>query len=238
MAREHPHGVTTFAGCQIRYLVGSAHGWLGAAGFSAAALRVSARDRWIAWSKDQRRDHLHRVVCLSRFLIRPSVRCPHLASHVLGRHAAAACRENFRDALRVPSLARGELCRCGLRWDLPAGGQLPVCWQDHGPWSPGPCEAAREDGEDGSSCIRTGPELAAASSGFPGSTLRQRSGQPGEGSERVGLGRERVWRGTLRGQAVVGAAGEERGTSGGVSRGRRSTPTAPATAPRSMRSTV
>ena len=85
MAREHPHGMTTFAGCQIRYLVGSAPGWLGAAGFSAAALRVSARDRWIAWSEDQRREHLNRVVCLSRFLIRPSVRCPHLASHVLGR---------------------------------------------------------------------------------------------------------------------------------------------------------
>ncbi len=38
IAREHPHGMTTFAGCQVRYLVGSAHGWLGAAGFSAAAL--------------------------------------------------------------------------------------------------------------------------------------------------------------------------------------------------------
>ena len=50
MAREHPHGVTTFAGCQVRYLVGSAHGWLGGAGFSAAARRVSARDRWMAWS--------------------------------------------------------------------------------------------------------------------------------------------------------------------------------------------
>ena len=85
IAREHPHGMTTFAGCQLRYLVGSAHGWLGAAGFSAAALRVSARDRWMAWSEEQRRDHLNRVVCLNRFLIRPSVRCPHLASHVLGR---------------------------------------------------------------------------------------------------------------------------------------------------------
>ncbi len=82
---EHPHGMTTFAGCQLRYLVGSAHGWLGAAGFSAAALRVSARDVWIGWDDAGRRDHLHRVVCLSRFLIRPSVRCPHLASHVLGR---------------------------------------------------------------------------------------------------------------------------------------------------------
>ena len=85
MAREHPRGVTTFAGSQLRYLVDSAHGLLGAAGFSAAALRVTARDRWMAWSEEQRRAHLDRVVCLSRFLIRPAVRCPHLASHVLGR---------------------------------------------------------------------------------------------------------------------------------------------------------
>ena len=85
IGREHPHGMTTFAGCQARYLVGSAHGWLGAAGFSAAALRVTARDRWISWSDEQRRAHLDRVVCLSRFLIRPQVFCPHLASHVLGR---------------------------------------------------------------------------------------------------------------------------------------------------------
>ena len=39
----------------------------------------------MGWSRDQRRDHLHRVVCLSRFLIRPGVRCANLASHVLGR---------------------------------------------------------------------------------------------------------------------------------------------------------
>ena len=84
IGREHPHGMTTFAGCQARYLVGSAHGWLGAVGFSAAALRVTARDRWISWSDEQRRAHLDRVVCLSRFLIRPQVFCPHLASHVLG----------------------------------------------------------------------------------------------------------------------------------------------------------
>ena len=71
IAGEHPHGLTTFAGCQVRYLVSSAHGWLGAAGFSAAALRCAARDRWMAWSDTQRRDHLNRVVCLSRFLIRP-----------------------------------------------------------------------------------------------------------------------------------------------------------------------
>ena len=85
LAREHPQGTTTFVGCQIRYLIDSAHGWLGAVGFSASALRLRARDAWMGWSDEQRRAHLHRVVCLSRFLIRPAVRCRHLASHVLGR---------------------------------------------------------------------------------------------------------------------------------------------------------
>ena len=66
IAREHPHGMTTFAGRRVRYLVGSAHGWLGAAGFSAAALRVAARERWIGWDDEGRRAHLDRVVCLSR----------------------------------------------------------------------------------------------------------------------------------------------------------------------------
>ncbi|MCY4141228.1 MAG: DUF4338 domain-containing protein [Rhodobacteraceae bacterium] len=42
IVREHPHGMTNFPGCQLRYLVGSSHGWQGAAEFSAAALRVSA----------------------------------------------------------------------------------------------------------------------------------------------------------------------------------------------------
>ncbi len=85
IAHEHPRGMTTFAGRQVRYLIGSAHGWLGAAGFSAAALRTAARDRWMAWDDETRRAHLDRVVCLSRFLIRPSARCPRLASHALGR---------------------------------------------------------------------------------------------------------------------------------------------------------
>ena len=85
LANEHPHGTTTFVGCQLRYLIGSAHGWLGAVGFSASALRLRARDTWMGWSDAQRTAHLHRVVCLSRFLIRPTVRCRHLASHLLGR---------------------------------------------------------------------------------------------------------------------------------------------------------
>ena len=83
IAHEHPDGMTTFAGCQVRYLIGSDHGWLGAAGFSAAARRLRARDQWIGWDDQKRAEQLSAVIGLSRFLLR--VRIPHLASHVLGR---------------------------------------------------------------------------------------------------------------------------------------------------------
>ena len=85
MAAEHPRGAGPLVGCQLRYLVGSAHGWLGAAGVAASALQLAARDRWIGWDAARRRAHLHRVVGLSRFLIRRGVACRNLASHVLGR---------------------------------------------------------------------------------------------------------------------------------------------------------
>lgn len=83
MIREHPQGAGPLVGRQIRYLVHSEHGWLGAFGFAAPALQLGARDRWIGWSAEQRRAHLHGVVCLSRFLIRPSVECRNLASRLL-----------------------------------------------------------------------------------------------------------------------------------------------------------
>lgn len=84
VAREHPRGAGPFVGRQLRYLVGSEHGWLGAVGFAAAALRLGARDRWIGWDVEGRGAYLDRVVGLSRLLIRPSVACRNLASRVLG----------------------------------------------------------------------------------------------------------------------------------------------------------
>ncbi len=59
----------------MRYLIGSEHGWLGGFGFGAAALQLRDRDQWIGWDARTRRQHLHRVVGMSRFLIRTSVRC-------------------------------------------------------------------------------------------------------------------------------------------------------------------
>ena len=43
MIREHPQGAGPLVGRQIRYLLGSAHGWLGGFGFAAPALQLAAR---------------------------------------------------------------------------------------------------------------------------------------------------------------------------------------------------
>ena len=84
MIQEHPRGAGPLVGAQIRYLIRSEHGWLGGLGFSASALQLKDRDRWIGWDAQTRRQQLHRVINLSRFLIRPSVHCHNLASRVLG----------------------------------------------------------------------------------------------------------------------------------------------------------
>ena len=84
MLREHPQGAGPLVGCQLRYLIASDHGWLGGFAFSAAALNLRDRDQWIGWDVQQRREHLHRVLGMSRFLLRTSVHCHNLASCVLG----------------------------------------------------------------------------------------------------------------------------------------------------------
>ncbi len=82
--REHPQGAACHAGPQLRYLLLSRHGILGAIGFAASALALADRDRWIGWDPPLRLRQLHRVLALSRFLVRPSVRCRNLASKALG----------------------------------------------------------------------------------------------------------------------------------------------------------
>lgn len=81
--REHPLHESRMVGRQLRYLVGSEHGWLGAVGFGSCALRLADRDAWMGWDEPRRRQFQDRVLDLRRFLIRPSVRCENLASRVL-----------------------------------------------------------------------------------------------------------------------------------------------------------
>lgn len=83
MLCEHPCGAGPLVGAQVRYLIGSAHGWLGGFAFSAAAITLRDRDAWIGWDETARRARLHRVLSMSRFLLRPRG-CKNLASKVLG----------------------------------------------------------------------------------------------------------------------------------------------------------
>ena len=130
MAYEHPRGAGPFVGPQLRYLVGSAHGWLGGVGFAASARRLRSRDAWIGWDDTGRRAHLHRVLGLCRLLVRPGILCRNLASHVLGRAARAVGDDCERMAIapgcwRRSSTRpnrRGRACarRTGFGWVKPA----------------------------------------------------------------------------------------------------------------------
>lgn len=84
MLREHPQGAGPLVGAQLRYLIDSAHGCLGGFGFAAAALQLRDRDVWIGWDAATRRAQLHRVIAMSRFLLRARG-CHNLASRVLAQ---------------------------------------------------------------------------------------------------------------------------------------------------------
>ena len=83
VAVHHYLGYQPLCGAQLRYLIGSEQGWLGALAFSAAAFHLKGRDRWIGWSAAARQCHLSKVVANSRFVIARSVRVNNLASKVL-----------------------------------------------------------------------------------------------------------------------------------------------------------
>jgi Domain of unknown function (DUF4338)/Transposase Tn5 dimerisation domain/Transposase DNA-binding len=99
LEEHHYLGAGPLCGHQLRYLIKGAGGnWLGAAAFSAAARRVAARDGWIGWTQEARRENLPWVISNSRFLILPQVRIANLASHVLGQllqHVAQDWQEQF-----------------------------------------------------------------------------------------------------------------------------------------------
>jgi hypothetical protein len=84
MARYHYLGFGPLCGAQLRYLIKSErHGCIGGFAFSAAAWRLEARERWIGWDEEARRQNLNRVINNSRFLIVPHVQVKNLASRAL-----------------------------------------------------------------------------------------------------------------------------------------------------------
>jgi hypothetical protein len=94
-------------GCQLRYLINSDHRWINGFAFSAAALKLRDRDQWIGWDTQQHRGHLHRVLGMSRFLLRTSVRCHNLAFTMLGMVLCQVGADFETQYGNVPWLAHG-----------------------------------------------------------------------------------------------------------------------------------
>ncbi len=73
-------------GCSIKYFAKTANDEIVACAlFAGAAKSLTARDKWIGWSNNQRLRNLPWVINNTRFLIMPWVKVPCLASHILGK---------------------------------------------------------------------------------------------------------------------------------------------------------
>lgn len=82
---EHYLESSRFAGQSLRYVAEVDGQWVALLTFSAAALHLKARERWIGWSPRQRARRLGLVVNNSRFLVLPErQRYPNLASRIMG----------------------------------------------------------------------------------------------------------------------------------------------------------
>ncbi len=73
-------------GCSIKYFAKTSNDEiLACVLFAGAAKSITARDKWIGWSSNQRLRNLPWVINNTRFLIMPWVEVPCLASHILGK---------------------------------------------------------------------------------------------------------------------------------------------------------
>jgi hypothetical protein len=85
LEQEHYLESSRLVGEWLRYVAEVDGQWVGLLTFSAPALHLKARERWIGWSARQRARRLGLVVNNSRFLVRPArQRYPNLASRILG----------------------------------------------------------------------------------------------------------------------------------------------------------
>jgi SRSO17 transposase len=84
----HYLGYQKLLGHRLKYMAFIDERPVAALSWSAPALKLAARDRFIGWSKEQRKRHLKQIACNSRFLVMPWVRIPNMASHVLALNIA------------------------------------------------------------------------------------------------------------------------------------------------------
>lgn len=83
--RHHYLGYQKLLGHRIKYLAYIQDRPVAAISFSAPALKLRTRDKFIGWSSLQRKIYLDSIANNSRFLILPWVEVKNLASHVLAK---------------------------------------------------------------------------------------------------------------------------------------------------------
>lgn len=86
---EHHHylGYEQPVGEHLKYVAWAQGRPVACLAWSSAPRHLGARDRFIGWSKEARKQNIHLIAYNTRFLILPWVQVPHLASHILGRMA-------------------------------------------------------------------------------------------------------------------------------------------------------
>jgi hypothetical protein len=84
VARYHPLGYGLSLGAHLKYFVRWRGELIACLAFGGAAWTLEARDRWIGWTPEARREHLAKVVNNTRYLILPWAQRRNLASRILG----------------------------------------------------------------------------------------------------------------------------------------------------------
>jgi hypothetical protein len=85
IAQYHYLSYTRPVGAHLKYVVYAQERPIACLVWSSAPRHLGPRDRFIGWTPEIRRRHLHLIAYNPRYLILPWVHVPHLASHLLGR---------------------------------------------------------------------------------------------------------------------------------------------------------
>jgi hypothetical protein len=93
LEQYHYLGYRHPVGEHLKYLATAQGRPIAAFAWSSAPRHLGARDRFIGWSAQARRQNIHLLAYNTRFLILPFVQVPQLASHLLGRMARALSKD-------------------------------------------------------------------------------------------------------------------------------------------------
>ena len=202
IAHEHPQGITTFAGCQLYYLV-RCGAWHSGCGRIFRCSVATCGARWL--------DELER--CAASGAPSPGgwpepfpdpSRCRLRAfGQPYAGASSATPAAGLRGSLWLSSLAGGDVRFSALERAEPAGGEFSAPRADRGS-RPAGCPELPGHGAKVGLCLRNGPQVAVSVWGClrrPCAVAAVR-----RGSQPCRLGPERVWRSTLWDTANVPTA--------------------------------